>query len=65
VDRIEQLGAGEDAAGLGGQRRQQFELGRGQVDRGAANADLAPWSVELEVADGEVVGRRGLLLGAT
>jgi hypothetical protein len=42
VNGVEQLGAGEDAAGLGRQGRQQLELGRGQVDSGAANADFAP-----------------------
>ena len=32
VDGVEQLAAREDAAGLPGQREQQLELGRGEVD---------------------------------
>jgi hypothetical protein len=50
---------------LSGKGCQQLELGGGQLDVGASNADFAAQPVELEVADGKAVGRRGLLLRAT
>src|SRR4029079_9829275 len=39
VDGVEQLGAGEDPAGLGGERREELELRGRQLDRAAGGVD--------------------------
>src|SRR6266508_1898966 len=48
VHRVEELAAGEDAARLAHQHRQELELGRRQLDRLAADRDAHPGDVHLD-----------------
>ena len=52
-DVAEQLLLAVDALGILGERDQQVELLRGELDDGAADADEARGQVDLEVAHGE------------
>src|SRR5438132_2353058 len=64
ADRLEQLGAREDAAGLGGKRGEELELRRRELDGPAGDGRLEAWHVEDEVAGGYEFGLRGRPLGA-
>ena len=59
VERVEELGAGEDPAGPGGHRRQQPEFGRGEVDDRAGHLGPHPGHVEDDVAGVDRLGRLG------
>src|SRR5262245_39386999 len=50
VDRVEELGPGEDPAGLRRERRQQLELRGGEIDRTTGDVDPHPRQVERDVA---------------
>src|SRR5690606_26993108 len=62
-DLFEQHFPGEDLAGLAGQRHQQVELQRSQLDRLAVAGDFVPRDVDGDVADGEDLS--GFGVGAT
>src|SRR5581483_6167378 len=59
-DPAQQVRVGEELAPVDGQLAQQRELGRGQVDRLAAAADLLAGQVDGDITDPD--HRRGLLL---
>jgi len=50
-DTLEQILAGKDAAGVAGQRVEQIELARGQLDLAALTAHLAALRVDAEQAE--------------
>src|SRR6185295_14822861 len=56
VDRIQELRAREDATGLAGERQQQLELGRRQVDPAAVDRRPKSRHVQLHVTDADHVG---------
>ena len=58
VDGVEELRPGEDPAGLAGERGEERELGRRQVDRPAGEVGPHPRHVERQVAGPDhLVGR--------
>ena len=65
VDRVEQLGPGEDPPRLTRHRRQDRELRRREVDRTVADAHVHPRHVEDQVADRDPIGGLGSPLRAS
>ena len=59
VDRVQELAAGEHPARLADHGRQELELGRGELDRPAADRDPHAGQVDLDVGDPQHLGAAG------